>query len=31
MNGVEDPEWPSSLATLPNLDEMKAEQSPEEE
>jgi len=31
MNGVEDPNWPSQLATLPSLESMKANHASEEE
>ncbi len=31
MNGVEDPNWPSQLATLPSLESMKADHASEEE
>jgi hypothetical protein len=31
MNGVEEAAWPSKLATLPSLEEMKAKAPAEEE
>ena len=31
MNGVEDPDWPSQLATLPSLESMKVDHASEEE
>jgi len=31
MNGVEEAEWPSKLATLPSLEDMKAQAPAEEE
>lgn len=31
MNGVEDSDWPSQLATLPSLESMKADHASEEE
>jgi hypothetical protein len=31
MNGVEDPNWPSQLATFPSLESMKADHVLEEE